>query len=412
MFGNDFLVPSIAFTLPFVMSLCFLAINASSWNVRIQGNTFFVVIVGVLALFVGELLTRISFAKLRGRFGKANDVDYSSTVLLPKERETNVIIVAMLIVLAYYSRHVYRTAMLFREGGTPLLSAYRAADTPMSSVLKLGTVCSLSVAYFYTLAFLDSWINLGKRKSKYLVPVSLFLAISTLSSGRMEILYFVVSALAMAYTLYKRKTKWRRNFNLRVVRISVVSFVLFFAVFYLLGYLTGKSDRSSFFNIISLYAGSSVAALDRFLEGFSYDISNFGSETLHGLANVLQSFGITTNLTGNRVLEFVHLGTMPYRTNIYTSFRRLLNDYGYFGMILVQFLTGILYSVVYLKNKYNRYQNEKLGILLYAFLLRYLVFQVIDERVVLNICTTTTVVQIVVTLFLFRFVAEEQYDCK
>lgn len=408
MFGNDLLSPSIAFTLPFIVSNCFLIINVNSWNISIQSRTFFVILTGICALFLGELITRTYFIDKHKKHSKTVSKGYFSQVLEPKKIATNLIIIYMLVILVWYFHHVYTTAMLFQKTNIPLLGAYRRAEKAINPILRLGITSSLAIAYFYLLAFLDNYINLGIKKMKYLIPVLLFFIMSILSSGRMDVLYLIISGLSVSYILYKKKYGWRNTLNLKFFRIGVLFFLLFFVVFYFLGMLTGKSNNDSFFNIISLYAGSSIAALDSFLVDFDYDIANFGSETLHGVTNFFRIFGVEITLTGDRILEFVHLGTMPHSTNIYTAFRRLLNDYGYLGMILIQFFTGIFYSVIYLKNKYNLYKNEKFGILFYVFLFRYLVFQVIDERIIVNVFTITTIIQIVLILFLFKFVAKNK----
>jgi oligosaccharide repeat unit polymerase len=406
MFGNDVLSPSIGFTLPFIVSLCFLIINVNSWNISIQSRTFFVILIGIIALFLGELITRTFFINKHKKLSKTVSKESFSQVLEPKKIATNLIIIYMLVILAWYFHHVYTTAMLFQKTDITLLSAYRNAEKAINPILKLGITSSLAISYFYLLAFLDNYINLGIKKIKYLIPVLLFFIMSILSSGRMDVLYLIISGFAISYILYKKKYGWRNTLNLKVVRIGVIFFLSFFVVFYFLGIFTGKSNIDSFFNIISHYGGSSIAALDSFLVNFDYDIANFGSETLHGVTNFFRIFGVEITLTGDRILEFVHLGTMPHRTNIYTAFRRLLNDYGYLGMILIQFFTGIFYSVIYLKNKYNMYKNEKFGILFYVFLYRFLVLEVIDERIILNVFAITTIIQIAIILFLLKFVAK------
>jgi len=408
MFGSDLLSPSIAFTLPFIVSNCFLIINVNSWSISIQSRTFFVILIGICALFLGELITRTFFVNKHKKVSKTVSKGSFSQVLRPKKIATNLIIIYMLVILAWYFHHVYTTAMLFKNNKIPILATYRQAEKSVNPILKLGITSSLAICYFYLLAFLDNYINLGIKKMKYLIPVLLFFIMSILSSGRIDVLYLIISALAISYILYKKKYGWRNTLNLKVVRIGVLSFLSFFVVFYFLGMFTGKSNINSFFNIISLYAGSSIAALDSFLVNYNYDITNFGSETLHGVTNFFKIFGVEMTLTDNRILEFVHLGTMPHRTNIYTAFRRLLNDFGYLGMILIQFFTGILYSFIYLKNKYNLYKNEKFGILFYVFLFRYLVFQVTDERIIVNVFTITTIMQIILILFLFKFVAKKK----
>src|SRR5699024_10586895 len=124
---------------------------------------------------------------------------------------------------------------------------------------------------------------------------------------------------------------------------------------------------------ISLYIGTPVVALSKYLENFTYFFRNFGEETLIGLNNFMSTLNIKINM-GNaaRNHEFVRLGNMPTRTNIYTSFRSILNDYGYLGMLFYQFSVGFFISYIYEKIKRDHSVNQSFQILIYAFIIRYL----------------------------------------
>ena len=261
----------------------------------------------------------------------------------------------------------------------------------------------MPIAYYYLLAFIDNLINSRVKKKRYLIPVVIHLISSALSSGRMEILYTLITIVALSYIVYYQKYGWNLKFNIKIIRKMILAAALSIGIFFILGYFTGKSNMHSFYYIISLYVGSPVAALDYFLTGFDYSLSNFGHETLIGVNNLLEMVGIELSMANTRILPFVHLGNMPSRTNIYTSFRRVINDYNYFGMIIYQFLIGVSYSSIYQKIKVNRYKNKHFAILIYAYLFRYLFFQFTEERILVNVFSVTTIIQIIVFWILLRY---------
>ena len=409
-FRNDFLSPSVTFTLPFLFSAVFLFVNKNFWSITIYSKTYFIILFGVLFLFWGELISRAYTSRIYIKKKKKYEIDNGtlSQSLKSKKYMTNLIIIYMIGVLIWYFYHVYSIGSLLRNSNMTLLGSYRRADKLINPVLNIGIKSSLPIAYFYLYAFLNSYIFDNKKIVQWLIPVILYLGMTILSSGRIEFIYTIISGLAIFYILTKKKYNWKMAFNFKMIRIGILAMTVIFIGFYLLGFLTGKSNYNNFFNIISLYAGSSILALNDFLVDFNYNITDFGSETLYGITNLFRIFGIDMGITESRFLEFIHVGTMIQRTNIYTSFRRLLNDYGYIGMFFIQFMTGFIFSNIYCKIKYDKYKFPEFGILLYIYFIRYLALSFTDERIIMNIFTITTILQVGVLLILVKYVRSKK----
>jgi len=139
-------------------------------------------------------------------------------------------------------------------------------------------------------------------------------------------------------------------------------------------------------------------ALDNYYNNFNYDFSYFGSETLTNEDNFLRIiFNIKPK---NKDVKYTYIGETGYKTNIYTNIRPLLNDYNYFGLFFIQFLTGFLYSMLYIKMKIAKQQNYL--ILIYSYFLNYLIFSVIAERVINLIPTYTTLFSVILFIILLR----------
>lgn len=401
-FKVDWLSPTIIVISTLFISVSFLAINANDWGIVLSSNTFFIIMVGIIAISLGEMSARLIFKK-QNISEQTMKVSKRKKVINPSNKATNFIIFYMIVTLIWYFLSIRSAVLTSGLNDLMFLGAYRASDSEINSILKLCLIVNLSIAYYYLFAFIDNFINFRVKKKKYLIPIVIHLISSALSSGRMEILYTFITIIALSYIVYYEKHGWKLKFNFKIIRKMVLAGALSIVVFFILGYFTGKSNMHSFYYIISLYIGSPVAALDYFLTSFDYTTSNFGNETLIGVNNLFEMVGIELSMANTRILPFVRLGNMPSRTNIYTSFRRVINDYNYFGMIIYQFLIGVSYSSIYQKIKVSRYRNKHFAILIYVYLFRYLFFQFIDERILINIFSLTTMVQVAIFWILLRY---------
>lgn len=398
---ENFLFPSIIFTSTYFVSTFFALINKNRWNLHIDYKTYFVILISILFLFLGEQFS-FSYNKylLNQKNNHIKSRQKTKIILKPSKLLTNFIIAYLIIVLIYFFYHIYTNVGSIHL--SQLIRTYRNIDVSMNFVLKLFIKSSVSIAYFYSYLFLVNIIYKNKIITHYLIPIALYLIIETISSNRIGYIYLIIVFFVLFYILLKQKFNWKKKFTIRIFKYSIIAIIIIFLGFYLLGFLTGKSNNN-FWNMISLYTGSSIPALNLFLNNFEYDIANFGSETLFGFTNLIKSFGFENDfITNNRILDFVHIGDMPYRTNIYTSLRRLINDYNYFGMLIIQFLTGFIYTTIYSYIRFKKNNNLIFLSLLYSYMIRYLILSFTDERIMVNFLTSTTVIQIFLFWFLIK----------
>ncbi|MBT2731068.1 O-antigen polymerase [Carnobacterium sp. ISL-102] len=400
-FKIDWLSPTIIFTITYIASLSILIINAKEWGISLSGKTFFVIIAGIIVLSFGEIFARFFYQEKTKKSNfekKSKEIE----IIIPSKRGTNFIIIYMFLILGWYFIHIRSTVASVGMFEQTLFGAYRSTEEDLNIILQMALTINLPIVYYYLLSVIEQFMFQNILNKKNILPIIIFFVTSALSSGRMDILYLLISIVTISYIVYQNKTTWKLNFSIKMFNKIIFAILMFFAIFYLLGFLTGKSNENSFYYTISLYVGSSIAALDYFLNSFEYNTNNFGNETLIGINNLLELIGINVNFANERILDFVHLGNMPSRTNIYTSYRRVINDYGYIGMLVYQFLVGFFYSIFYQKIKKKRWKNQKFGILLYVYLLRYLIFSFTEERILINVFTTTTIIQLLVFLFLIK----------
>ena len=392
--------PTVAYTLPFVFSSAIMIFNNIVWKIDISQETYLIVIASVLFLSFGELYASFIYRK------KETTNNYIK-ILKPNVKFTYLFIIFITITLYFYINFVFKIGSANLSNSVTLLAAFRGAEKSMSLALKMSIGISRTLAYYYLYSFIQNYVFLNTKKIIYFIPVLIYIIISISSSSRIEFLYFYVFSVVIYYTFLKIKFNWIKIINIKRLTNILISIMIILLSFYMLGFLTGKSLDYNAFEIITIYAGSSIPALDNYINNFNYDFSNFGSETLFNEKNFLN---IIFNIkdSQNQFLEFTNIGESLYRTNIYTNIRRLLNDYNYFGLFFIQFLTGFIYSIIYLKMKKEKHNNNLTFI--YSYFLIYLIFSVIDERVISLIPTYTSFFTIMLFIFLLRFKVITNYE--
>ena len=407
-FKFDLASPSILLIVPYLISVVFLLSNKNEWQVSISDITFFVVFFGLFLTFLGEVFARIIVIGCRSKKLNCNSLRLVKlTPILPKSYFINLVIIYMVFFSIFYARHILAVVDSSGASSEVILGAYRAAEKKQNLVLTFFLVINLPLAYFFLLSFVENYVYHGLLKLKLLVPVFLYAVTLALTSSRIGVLYLLVSTVLFSFITYQKKRRWRFSFSPKVAKKILVSLLITLIIFYFLGFLTGKSNYHSFYYIVSLYIGSSIAALDSFLLGFQYSFSQFGSETLVSLRNFLSFLRIDVELSDGRILDFVHLGNMPSRTNIYTSFRRVANDYGFFGIVIYQFFIGFLFSLLYQVLKVKKGYFFEFIILVYVYFSQYLIFSFVDERILVNVLSLTSFVQIIQFFILVRFCSDK-----
>ena len=402
-FKLNFLSPTIISILTYMFSACILAVNSGSWGVKLSLHTCIVIIIGLLFIFLGEYSAK--YVRFFSHENNRNVTPASPncySVILPRSNFLGFVIIYMSLIFFWYLFSVKSQVILSGIDGA-MLSVYREIDNNTNIFLYFFLTINFPISLLFILSYLQNLLLINRNKLILLVPVIIYISTSILSSGRMNILYIFVVIFSISYILYHQRTSWRTNFRFRNIMKLFIFLSLVLVGFYSLGFLTGKSNEQSLLYIISLYTSSSIAALNTFLESFKYEIENFGGETLVGIYNILDYLGFNLAFKPNRILDFVKIPGMPTGTNIYTASRRILSDYGYIGLVLYNFLIGFVFQKVYAKIIVESQQKSIYRVLIYVYLYRYLVFQFIDERLIINLFSLTTLIDLLALRYIYKY---------
>lgn len=183
-----------------------------------------------------------------------------------------------------------------------------------------------------------------------------------MSTGRTEFIYLLVYMLIVFFILYQQKYNFDLKITKKIIFYGIFSLIIFFIVFSLVGLLTGKTQSKNIFEMISIYAGSSIPGLNIYLNYPKIPNTYFGENTLFQIYNILRKFGYEIPKL-YAPYEFVYITDM-IPTNIYSAIRRYYEDFGIYGLLLITFLLGNFYGIFFRHACYKK--NNFLMLILYA----------------------------------------------
>lgn len=419
--GRDIASPSMNIFLIFLISLLFNILYREKWEVSFSSRFLTVLVTGFAATAAGDLLGRecgrrvILGRKYRGGHELAAGENYCISV---PRLVNGAVIIFMLITAAVYYRDMLRIASLYGDLSVQsVLQAVRNAtymagssgdiEAGTSTVLSHAILLSKTLAYVYIYIFLFNLVFSRERKKAadnivYAVPPVIYLAESVLSTSRSQILYFFAGGCMMFYLLWNcRHGKISRKAKRKFIRYGVLLIVLFCVIFYLLGFLTRKSEAVTFLDNISVYIGGSLVSLNNWLEHFSETTEYFGEETLVGIRKLFYNLGLTDYYVV-RHLDFTDFGM--YRGNVYTAFRRYLSDFGYGGLFLLQMLSTFVFSFLYNKIKNRRTPGGL--IILYGYIIYAAAMEAIDELFFSAVLEISNIYILIYGFFIYKLIVK------
>ena len=389
---KDITSPAVIFSISFVLSAIVFTFSSTIWGIELSANTQNVILYGIFVFFGGTLLARL----LPERKNRSRDI----IDIRIKNNGLYIIIFMCLLFPIFRVFDIFLvTGSLNIFGG---LGEYRASETSSffaKLISIIGPICNATMIMMLVIIINNHLEKKKNRKANYIPVICYFVAVA-ISSARIDVIYMFINLLIIYLNLNLAKNNSGVTF--KQLKYVILAIVILGFTFFGLGFLTGKSQQQeSMAGNLSIYAGSSFAALDFYLDGFRYNLDNLGKETFIGLSNLYSWLGIKRIAEGGS-MEFIPLG--EHSTNVYTCFRPLIHDYNYNGMYIVLFVEGFLFQLLYRKMKNEIRHGNVSWMVFYAYLSSYLILSSIAERVFSCLITLTTIMFIGALVFFKRMV--------
>lgn len=407
--GKNILTPAVISVAVYILSSFIFALNSSKWDIQLDIVTVLIIISALLVFYFG---TRVHLSI--GKPHIAGFEELSNT--LYHYAISKWVIALFFLFNCFATLLIYRRAMQISSSyvtSSFVLSSIRAAlsteDVSWGLGISVVRESMYALGYICIGVFLINVVpNLRKniKNNMYLllpiIPMLVSMFLSTGRTGFIRVLtvVFVVGTMVYSYTHVLRIGKF--------FKIGILVFAVLLIVFFQLGKATGKSQIFSPFDTISVYAGSSIGALNEYLKNpSSFSEGLFGGETLYGLRYWARLFN--KNIVSTKIaLPFTYVKG-GYNTNVYTALRRYINDYGFIGMYLIQFIKGVIFG----SWSYSLRKNKRIGLslILYGYFMYDIVLQSIEENFLRELFTTAQIFILIVFYFSFKFFVLPYKQC-
>lgn len=365
--GRDIFQPSCLVTLSYIACALCALIMQSQWQYQYHLETFCIIMLGLVVIYIANIV----FCKRRIVFKSGSQKETHMAVT-----HIPILTYSLMLVVQIFSIAIYYTEILRITGGginiSAVMTVFRsttAYDTE-ESVSFLATQfqnVSLAIGLAALYIFLkNTLIENINGNIRYLIPVALYLVGSLFTGARFNALIMIAAGLTMFAVLYRKKYQHGFSWKIWIWIIAIILLALFgfYAVRELIGRTTSSSEDADFVEYIATYMGGAVPLFDMYLQDPVASSTIWGKEMFTALNNQLIEWGILNADSYISHLEFRYWNGYNLG-NIYTGFRRSLQDFGIVGMMFFQFIFSAIMSRAYNKIKKG---GSEFGLILYCLL--------------------------------------------
>lgn len=410
LFDFDLLSPSFVATFFLCVAIVLILVEYDKLYYILGFETGFIIIIGLLSFIFVELIFKYIYQK-------GGKVYYNKYVFEPihiqKWKIILLILLDVIVLIATY-REICRIATFNTNFELSILNRYKlvtsfgddySSRNAFNSVLTQISKISMASAYICTYYIAYSLILYNTVKKDiyiYTIPIILWLPMPILKANRLDIIQYVVATIVYVYFLTMIKKGWKVKSYQKFIKKMIFFVPIFFVMFYVLKLIMGigVSSEKNIIDYIFAYVSGGIVNLEAYVE---YPVSKsfiWGKECLYRIYNALYGLGLYgESFTAHLEFRTIARGS---RMNIYTYFRRPLQDFGYLGMCLVVSLSSAFYCGLYYHLKKNTGKNKSFSIICYG-LIFYPIVLITTDFYIKNIITLGMPVTIIIFWINYKF---------
>lgn len=385
------------------------------WNMKISWSIFEVLILAIVSMSIGEYIVRAIHQK-RTRIL----CSYIKTVPVQVIYDISLSLIVALFILGLISDILYylRLCQIAHVGYADFigmlskinLARHQTNERMGIHIACLNVIQSISWGVL-TIAYINNCIVLGKsgakRYKRYLLLWPTYI-LSVVIGGSRIFFISLIAYILMAYLLISRRYYgYQGNHTTvkRLIKILGISLVGLFILFSFMGQLSGKiNDRTNSYDSFLVYTASSIVDLNIYIDSGIIRSTVPGSITFAGLFNTIGRFiNIPPNCDVG--LGYIVLGTGTL-TNVYTAFGSYLADFGWIGLIIIQFILGIVYTCIFIHIENSKFLSLA-QFTYFNFLLYGLIGQLFAAETVGGILTVNDIFGIIIYLFIYLLLEQK-----
>lgn len=356
---SDLLSPSVIVSGVFLISISVAVLNENRWNIVYSRETTKILLIGIVTFCITDFVCEFfSVCASRKTVKMSKSAVKSSSYIAIQKNVLCFFILCEFIGIGLYYVNVAKIVGTNMLDVQATLAAYRA--TQVGSVTAEDTTNVFltflnrflrAYAYVSLFLFCQNWRYANTKKQKketlaLLIPGLYLLAICFINSSRGEIIKIITFVFAATYIIRENKEKWKKNHGVKYLVVALKVLAVFIPSFYVMALIMNRVPKETMMDYLSSYIGGSIQHFNQYVWNPPLkDAGTFGAESFAGVQSLLLRLGLI-QVKASSHLEFRWL-TATTHGNIYTFFRRPLQDFGLDGMILFTLFVGGIFSVVY-----------------------------------------------------------------
>ena len=395
------------------LSVFLATTTVERWHLYMSAEASLLVITSMLCFAIGGFWADYQIKKNVG-----SKVAVKGRCIYEIKTSRLILLSIFILVLGYFQyKEFYAAAQLLGNKSGPLdfssmIKTIRPCIEQETFKFSRWTTYRLIIAQSCLFcSLLCFFLNSIKEKSvqflkniKYLMPLVTFMPFVFANTGRMVPLSIMLFLLLGGGIIYQIKREFSIQSRIKTIGFVFLCGICFFAVFLLLGTLSGKVSAGGRppYEILAHYVGLSMPAFSIFVDSIPQETIYVGKFTSHDLYNKLRLLGFDVPQT---------LGFQPFvyfndiSTNVYTMMERYIKEFGILGMHIVVAIIAMVYVSIY---DYIRLVSTKyLGIAFYGAIAITLFFATNEDHFFGTILSTQTIYSFSSLYVIFKIVVSE-----
>lgn len=385
MTDKDIMNPAVIFSAVYVVSIGCAVINIERWNINMSWKTFAYLLLGAVEFTAISVVMyrycRKKYCLSPIPFAGKGEEDENKTEVCKWLIGAICGYSTIAIMLMVYE--ILKIAMRFGEFSTfsEALTLYKnhasysiQAQLPGYVTIAIKPIAACAyVMLFLFLKKLAADSNKIQTRLKecwyYLLPVVLYILQRLLESNRGAVIDFVLSGVTMFFIIWYSSHDWKSHVTVKTMLKLAIIAGGGLILFYFSASLVGRINSKGMFEYITYYCGGSIECFNRYLQNPPPKLGIWGGETFYHLIVNLDSLGITDfNLQS---LESGHFEFQYHNDimigNIYTAYRRWIQDFGVMGAVILQGIMAVFFSGFYQMIRWTRMNTRKRDFLIIVY---------------------------------------------
>lgn len=412
---RDIFSPSAIICESYLLAVCCAIVNIKIWNIDLKPKTVDLILLGILVFIIVSLFIIHTTIKKKENdkkgkieFIEVNKFNYKILVFIQ--------ILTVIIYLVYVIKAVgglssftsFSNLMNYYRENT----AYGELETGIPTYVNQLVKISKILGYISLYIIIRDTLIAKRRKMKkhdknilYVISIFSFIVLTLLSGGRFGLISYVLGALVMWAILKDRIYETKTTIKIRQVFKIVCFVIIVMVLFSNLRGVVGRKNDDGFIQYVSSYFGGSIQLFDMFLDRPIKKSEIFGKETFYGINRTLSQLGIIEPYKMH--LEFRESNGVVIG-NVYTSFRNFYYDFGMCGIVVLQIILAIFWSLYYKKIKKEKNVCEfDYLLIIYCMYINTLFLHSYRDTFYSTVITVSTVTTIIYLFIIKKIIIKE-----